>query len=126
MTGKLQYRLLLGFTLVIFVAIGAVLIFVNQATRDEIQRFREQVDDSRAFRMQSELTRIYFINRNWDGIQPMIEQWGNLSEQQIVLTDSEGIVVADSQGKLSGDYYPRQARPKLSLETVKQWTHSRL
>jgi signal transduction histidine kinase len=115
MTGKLQYRLLLGFTLVIFVAIGAVLIFVNQATRDEIQRFREQVDDSRAFRMQSELTRIYFINRNWDGIQPMIEQWGNLYEQQIVLTDSEGIVVADSQGKLSGEYEPDSPGRAISL-----------
>ncbi|MBN2075980.1 MAG: HAMP domain-containing protein [Dehalococcoidales bacterium] len=106
MTGKLQFRLLLGFTLVILVAIGAVLFFVNQATRDEIQRFREQIDNSRALRMQSELTRIYFINRDWEGIQPIIEQWSNLYEQQIVLTDSEGIVVADSQGRLSGEYEP--------------------
>ncbi|UCD10072.1 MAG: HAMP domain-containing protein, partial [Dehalococcoidales bacterium] len=106
MTGKLQYRLLLGFTLVIFVAIGAVLFFVNQATKDEIQRFREQVDYSRALRMQSELTRIYFINRNWEGIQPVIEQWSNLYEQRIVLTDREGIVVADSQGRLTGEYKP--------------------
>lgn len=106
MTAKLQYRLLLGFTLVIFVAIGAVLFFVNQATRDEIQRFREQVDNSRALRMQSELTRIYFVNRNWEGIQPVIEQWSNLYEQQIVLTDSEGMVVADSQGRLTGVYEP--------------------
>jgi len=106
MTGRLQFRLLLGFTLVIFVAIGAVLFFVNQATKDEIQRFREQVDNSRALRMQSELTRIYFINRNWEGIQPIIEQWSNLYEQQIVVTDSEGMVVADSQDKLSGEYKP--------------------
>jgi len=106
MTGKLQYRLLLAFTLVILVAIGAVLFFVNQATKDEIQRFREQVDNSRALRMQSELTRIYFINRDWEGVQPIIEQWSNLYEQQIVLTDTEGIIVADSQGRLSGEYEP--------------------
>ncbi len=104
MTGKLQFRLILGFTLVILVTIGAVLFFVNQATKDEIQRFSEQVDNSRALRMQSELTRIYFINRNWEGIQPVIEQWSNLYDQRIVLTDTEGIVVADSQGKLSGEY----------------------
>ena len=104
MTGKLQFRLLLGFTLVIFVTIGAVLFFVNQATKDEIQRFSEQVDNSRALRMQSELTRIYFINRNWEGIQPLIEQWSNLYDQRIILTDTEGIVIADSQGKLSGEY----------------------
>ncbi|MFC1948026.1 ATP-binding protein [Chloroflexota bacterium] len=106
MTGKLQYRLLMGFTLVILVAIGAVLFFVNQATKDELQRFREQVDNSRALRMQSELTRIYFINRDWEGIQPVIEQWSNLYEQQIVLTDSEGRVVADSQDRLTGEYDP--------------------
>jgi len=108
MTGKLQYRLLLGFTLVIFVAIGAVLFFMNQAIRNEIhseiQRFEEQENNRRLLWMQAELTRIYFINRNWEDIQPIIEQWGNLYEQQIVLTDADGVVVADSQGTLSGEY----------------------
>ncbi|UCC17514.1 MAG: HAMP domain-containing protein [Dehalococcoidales bacterium] len=115
MTGKLQYRLLLAFTLVIFVAIGAVLFFVNQATKDELQRFREQVDNSRALRMQSELTRIYFINRDWEGVQPIIEQWSNLYEQQIVLTDTEGNVVADSQGRLTGEYDPDSPGRVISL-----------
>jgi signal transduction histidine kinase len=119
MTGKLQYRLLLGFTLVIFVAIGAVLFFMNQAIRNEIhreiQRFEEQEYNRKVVWIQAELTRIYFINRNWDGIQPMIEQWGNLYEQQIVLTDSDGIVVADSQGKLSGEYEPDSPGRVISL-----------
>lgn len=110
MMGKLQYRLLMGFTLVIFVAIGAVLFFMNQAIKNEIhreiQRFEEQEYNRRVVWIQAELTRIYFINRNWDGIQPIIEQWGNLYEQQIVLTDSEGTVVADSQGRLTGEYKP--------------------
>lgn len=106
MTGKLQFRLLVSFTFVILVAIGAVLFFVNQATRDEIRRYGEQADNLRALRVQSELSRYYFVNRNWDGIQPVIEQWGNIYEQQIILTDSSGYIVADSQGKLTGAYNP--------------------
>lgn len=113
MTGKLQFRLLLGFTLVILVAIGAVLFFINQAIRNEIQReireiqrIEEQADNYRALRMLSTLTRYYFINRDWEGVQTIIEQWGTVYDQQIVLTDTEGIVVADSQGKLSGEYEP--------------------
>ncbi len=54
--------------------------------------------------MQTELTRFYFIRRNWNGIQPYIEQWGNLYEQRIILTDSAGTVVADSQGELLGQH----------------------
>jgi signal transduction histidine kinase len=95
---------------VILVAIGAVLFFMNQAIRSEIhrgiQRVEEQEDNRKALIMQAELTRIYYVNRDWEGVQPFIEQWGNLYEQQIVLTDSEGIVVADSQGELSGEYEP--------------------
>ncbi len=106
MTGRLQFRFLIAFTAVILVTIGAVLFFVNQATQDEIRRFEERVDQMRTARMETELSHFYHVNRGWTGIQPFIEQWGNLYGQRIVLTDSEGAVVADSQGELTGKYNP--------------------
>jgi len=57
-----------------------------------------------AVRMQSQLSAYYFRQHNWNGIQPFIEQWGNLYEQRIVLTDTQDTVVADSQGTLTGKY----------------------
>lgn len=105
MISRLQFRLLVAFTLVILVTMGAVFFLVNQATQDEIRRFGERVDQMRAVRMEIELSRFYSSYRDWKGIQPFIAQWGNLYQHRIVLTNAEGVVVADSQEELLGKYY---------------------
>ena len=114
MTGRLQFRLLIAFTLVILVTIGAVLFFVNQATQDEIRRFGEWVDQRRIARMEVELSRFFFSHRDWEGIQPFVEQWGNLYGQRIILADTEGVVVADSQRELLGKHNPDSSGRPLS------------
>jgi len=105
MIHSLRFRLLLAFTLVILVTIGAVFFFINEATKDEIRQFQEQADQLLARRMGFELSRYYFRQGDWEGIQPFVEQWGNLYEQRIVLTDANGFVAADSEGDLLGDLY---------------------
>lgn len=109
MIHSLRFRLLVAFTLAIFIAVGSTLFFLGLATRGEIQRFGERVDEARVARMASELTRFYFIYRDWDGIQPYIEQWGNLYNQRIVLTNGAGVVVADSKGETIGQINPTDA-----------------
>lgn len=105
MINRLQFRLLAAFALVILVTIGSVLFFVNQATQNEIRRFGERIDQMRAGRMEIELSRFYANHRAWKGIQPFVKQWGNLYEQRIILTDTSGIVVADSEEDLLGELY---------------------
>jgi len=105
MINRLQFRLLAAFTLVILVTIGTVFFFINQATQDEIRRFGERVDQMRAGRMEMELVGYYLHQGDWEGIQPFVEQWSNLSGQRIMLTDINGMVVADSEGELLGELY---------------------
>ncbi|MDP3880405.1 MAG: ATP-binding protein [Dehalococcoidales bacterium] len=105
MIHSLRFRLLLAFTLVVLVTIGSVLFFLNQATQSEIRRFQERVDQTRAGRMEVELSRYYLRHNSWQGIQAFVEQWGSLYEQRIILTDVEGMVVADSRGELLGKFY---------------------
>ena len=105
MIHSLRFRLWLSFTLVILVTIGTVFFFINQATQNEIRRFGERVDQMRADRMEMELSRYYVVKGDWEGIQPFLEQWGNLYGQRIVLTDTNGIVVADSEGDLLGELH---------------------
>lgn len=102
---RLQFRLLSAFTLVILMTIGIVLFLINQATQDEIHRFKERTDQIRAGRMELELTRYYLQQGDWKGIQPFLKQWGNLYGQRIILTDTKGMVVADSEGDLLGKIY---------------------
>lgn len=106
MTGKLQFQLIVSFTVVIFVAIGAVLFSLHQTTRDVIQRYQEQNMKSLERSMEVELTRIYVVNRDWIGIQSNIEQWANLYDLRIILTDSDDYIIADSLSKLQGEYIP--------------------
>ncbi|MFC1864633.1 ATP-binding protein [Chloroflexota bacterium] len=105
MIHSFRFRLLFAFTTVILIAIGTVFFFTSQTTGGEIRRYGERSEQARLIRVVSELHHYYREQRNWEGIQPYVEQWGSLYERRIMLTDSSGMVVADSQGKLLGEQY---------------------
>jgi signal transduction histidine kinase len=105
MIHSLRFRLVASFTLVILVLISSVFFFIYRTTQAEIRRFQEQVDQMLAARMEVELSHYYLQQGDWMGIQPFVEQWGNLYGQRIILTDANGIVVADSEGDLLGELY---------------------
>ena len=105
MLHSLRFRLLVAFTLVIMVAVGAVYFFVHQTTGGEIRRYGERSELARLGRVGFELNRYYREQGGWEGIQPYVEQWGSLYGRRIILTDSSGVVVADSQGELIGAQY---------------------
>jgi signal transduction histidine kinase len=105
MIHSLRFRLVVSFTLVILVSIGAVFFFINQATQSEIRKLEERTDQIRTSRMESELSMYYIQRGSWAGIQPFIEQWGNLYGERIILTDANGIIVADSEGELLGELH---------------------
>ena len=109
MIHSLRFRLLVAFTLVILVAVGAVYFFVSQTTGGEIRRYGERSEQMRFTRVGFELYRYYREHGGWEGIQPYVEQWGSLYGRQIILTDSSGMVVADSQGELLGKQYHTEA-----------------
>lgn len=105
MIHSLQFRIMLAFSLVILVTVGAVFFFFSQTTKSEINRFEERVEHALAARVSVELTHYYRLQGSWEGIQPLVEQWGTLSERRIILVDTGGIVVADSRGDLLGKPY---------------------
>jgi len=94
-----------AFTLVILITIGTVFFFVSQTTRGEIRRYGERSEQIRFGRVGFELYRYYHEHGGWEGIQPFVEQCGGLYGRRIILTDTDGTVVADSQGDLLGEQY---------------------
>jgi signal transduction histidine kinase len=105
MIHSLLFRLLMAFTLVILVAVGAIYLFVSHTTVVEIGRFGERNEQARFGRVEVELTRYYHEHGDLEGIQPYVEQWGSLYGRRIIFTDLSGMVVADSQGELLGQQY---------------------
>ena len=105
MIHNLQFRLLLAFTLVILVAIGTVSLFASYTLRNELHHHEEFTNQIRAERTEHVLSRYFAKNGGWTGIQPLVEQMETLHGRHIVLTDYEGVVIADSQGALLGQQY---------------------
>jgi len=102
---SLQFRLLTAFALVIVVTIGSIFLFIYQTTRGEISRFEERTLEIQAGRIEMELSQYYSHEGSWEGIQPFVEQWGSLYGRRVILTDNQGVVVADSENKLLGKPY---------------------
>jgi signal transduction histidine kinase len=102
---SLNFRLLVAFALVIIVTIGSVFFFTYQSTRSEISQFGERMELMQARRVEAELSNYYYQQGSWEGIQPFMAQWGNLYGRRIILTDTSGVVVADSKGELLGKPY---------------------
>ena len=78
MLHSLNFRLLAAFTLVIIVIIGSAFIFAYQTTRGEISRVGERIQLMQDRRVEMELSRFFYYERTWEGIQPFVIQWGNL------------------------------------------------
>jgi len=113
---SLRFRLALAFTLVILVAVGTAFLFVRQTAGGELKQYGELNQQARLDRLAFELNRYYRTNGSWEGIQPYVEQWGSLYDHRIILTDSSGIVVADSDNKLLGQsYHPEMAQGQLPM-----------
>jgi len=106
---SLHFRLLAAFALVIIVIVGSVFFFTYRSTRSEIGRFEERAEMMRARRVDFELSHYYRQQGDWEGIQPFVAQWGNLYGERIILTGTDGVVVADSEEELLGKPYTPDA-----------------
>ncbi len=105
MIHRLQFRLIIAFILVILVTTVTTSFFFARSTWDAIQRYEDANDSVLTARIQSLVSRYYFINHSWEGVQPLVEQLSAMDEDRIIITDSKNVVVADSQNNLVGKVY---------------------
>ena len=99
---SLRFRVLVALIIVIVVAVGVVAFLASRATTGEFQRYVERGGMIRHERFEVFLAGYYTQNRSWSGVQPLVEQMGQITGERIVLADGEGQIVADSANKLVG------------------------
>ena len=102
---SLRSQLIAFFILVIVVSIGMTYFFVNRGIGNEIQDFEQHNQQIELARMEPLLSRYFTDEGEWSGVQPLVENMGTLYGKRIVLTDESGLVVADSQGEISGEHF---------------------
>jgi signal transduction histidine kinase len=119
---SLNFRLLAAFTLVIIVIIGSSFFFTYRNTRSEISRVGERLELMQDRRIEIELSRYHQFEGTWEGVQPLIVQWGNLYGRRIILTDKDDIVIADSdEGLLGNTYTDDKSDQTMILSTIPQF-----
>jgi signal transduction histidine kinase/arylsulfatase A-like enzyme len=102
MLDRLWFRLLLGMTLALAVAVVSVAVLTRLATSESFADYVEDISTARSQRVDSVLTRQYQRRQSWGGVEPTVQLVADLSGQRAVLADSSGRVVADSQNELVG------------------------
>ncbi len=102
---SLLFRLLAGFSIVIITTVGAVFFFLSHSTAAEFEQFTKAVECRRADNLSLQLDNYFIQSGGWDGIQPFIEQMGRIYEWRIIVTDTDGIVVADSESEMLGEQH---------------------
>ncbi|MBM3149761.1 MAG: HAMP domain-containing protein, partial [Chloroflexi bacterium] len=105
MIHSLQFRLLAAFALVILITISSIFFLISQATIAEVRQFGERFERAYTGKMRADLSRYYSTQGGWEGIQPVVEQWGELYKQRIIVTDITGTTIADSKKELVGKPY---------------------
>ena len=101
----LQFKLVAGFTVVLALALAGVGLSVGYAAQRDADEFQDDVEKARAARVE-QLVSSHMLDRRqpWPpGLQPFLEQAGNLYSWRIVVKDANGNIVADSH-RLSGRF----------------------
>ena len=93
----LQFRLILGFTLALGLALASVGVYTGYAANREVGQFSERLEEARIARVGEMISLSYSQSKDWSGIQSIVERAGSLYGRRIVVTDAQGRLIADSQ-----------------------------
>ncbi len=98
---RLWVRLLIGFAVVLGVAVGTAAVFANRTTSTEFQNYVNKVTAAYNSRVGHQVGHIY-IEQGWKGVGPYVQELAQASNLQILVTDLHGKVLVDTNGKLVG------------------------
>ncbi|MCL4294439.1 MAG: HAMP domain-containing protein [Anaerolineae bacterium] len=99
---SLRFRLLTTTLLVVIVAVSVTALFASGTTAREFHRYLLLGNAGQAQHFSLLLASAYGEAQAWEDIQPLVEQLGHVSGNQVVLADASGRVVADSDRELVG------------------------
>ena len=111
---SLQFRLILGFALVLALVLGSVSLYIGYAAQREVQDIQQAFDEARRGRVRQTFTHFYAVNGGWSGVQAVIDRAGFLADREIVVLDENGDVVGDSRDQSEALAAPAVSKGALS------------
>ncbi|MCC7105760.1 MAG: sulfatase-like hydrolase/transferase [Chloroflexi bacterium] len=104
MIDRLWLRLALGMAVAVVVAVAAVAVLANRGTGEGFREYVADTTDARAKRVESVLSRHFARYGDWTHADATVQLMADLTGQRVVLADTRGRIVSDSQGRLVGQY----------------------
>ena len=98
---SLQFRLVVGFAVILALATGGVGLYIGQAAHREVRHIQSDFDQARSRRVNETLAEYYRETGDWHGVQSLIERAGFLSDREIVVVNAAGEVVGESRPAMS-------------------------
>jgi signal transduction histidine kinase len=103
---RLWFRLSVTFAVIIVVTVGSIYFFVSQRIAVETENYEQISAQYRDAQIQDSLYAHYLRQGlKWGDVQSVVEGASHVSGTHIILVGVNGTVIADSQGKLLGEYY---------------------
>lgn len=99
---SLRLQLLLSMVAVILITVGMTAFMSQRAANAEVERVQVRDDAMRNHRLSVMLARRYALRRSWLDAQPLVENAGVLYGRRVLLTNREGVVVADTRSIMLG------------------------
>ena len=110
---SLQFRLTVGFAVVLAGTLFIVSGWSALRTRAAIDDYGEQVERFQAVRTSDLVRDVFSLDRDLGQVQYSLEQVGRLLPGRVALVNEKGLVLADSHGlpiKPDGDYFTEKER----------------
>jgi signal transduction histidine kinase len=117
MLHSLRFRLLLTLIGVVIVVVGTVALFASRVTSRELQRYVD-LDMERNRRLTDTLMAYYGQSRDGSDPQSLVQQLAQETDERVIVTDGDGKVQADSQGRLVGQTLGCDQSPPAVIVTI--------
>ncbi len=99
---SLSWKLAIALLLVVAVSVGVTAYLTHHRTTSEFGEFIAQSRASYLQRTEERLREFYTVNGGWSGVQDMLENSPVFLNDRLILADSSGTIVGDTDGEWLG------------------------
>jgi len=102
MLRSIRWKLAISLLLIVVVAVGLSSFLIGLGTQQEFKEYVASCDQMYTSSVTNFLTDYYKSNNGWKNVENLLDRQIASAEERLVLSDSNGIVVADTHGQWIG------------------------
>jgi len=101
---SLRWKFAISLLLVVAIAVGLSVYLTNRSTKSEFNLYLKEGSQYYLERLEEGLSEYYSEEEGWENVQSIFDNLPVLGGSRIILEDSSGIIVADSDSEWIGMY----------------------